>query len=77
VNKCCSSLVFHLKPEILGRPNFLLSSYMAQTTYKVKKLGGGAQAGAQRDDLISLLLFLQNKESMLKTTVKVWWGKLS
>jgi hypothetical protein len=46
VNKCCSSLVFHLKPEILGRPSFQLSSDMAQTTYKVKKLGDG---GTGRD----------------------------
>jgi hypothetical protein len=41
--------VFHLKQEALGRPNFLLSFDMTQTTYKMKKLGGGGgtQAGAQ------------------------------
>jgi hypothetical protein len=35
------SFVFHLKEEALGRPDFLPSFDMAQTTYKMKKLGGG------------------------------------
>jgi hypothetical protein len=56
--------------EKMGRPSFLLSFDIVQTTYKVKNWSG-SQLGAQQNDRI-FLLFFQNKECRLNTMHVRW-----
>jgi hypothetical protein len=54
--------------EVVGRTNRLLHSDTTQSAQRTKELEGTHR---QQGDFISLVLFLQNKESRLKSNVTV------